>query len=69
MKHPDTKCDLAAFKTVRMNGMKLGGVSAVSINYDMDKQVTEVVLKMAIKKESMKIDGDSVSFDSFMVLK
>ena len=63
--HPNTFSDLAPYKIVIMDGKRLGGIRAITIEYDCDKNMTEVCIKMAIKKESMKIAGSKISFESF----
>ena len=54
--------DAAMNKSVYMNGEKLGGVTVCSIAWDMDKIVTKVTLECCVKKDSLIITENTISF-------
>lgn len=64
MKHANTKCDMASYKTIRMNGRVFPGLSLFMVEHDIDLGVTMVTVRMAIKKKSLKIDRSGVSFET-----
>ena len=58
-----TKSDIVLTKSVYMNGKKLAGVQSVNIDYDIDKIVTQVHLTMVVKRDSIQITENKISFD------
>jgi sporulation protein YlmC with PRC-barrel domain len=64
MKHPNTKSDVAYCKILSIDGKKVGGVQQVVFDYDVDKVVTHVTLRMAVKKESVFINKNNISFET-----
>ncbi len=58
-----TKSDLVTNKKVFLNGEQLSGVQAVSLNYDIEKLVTIVELKMVVQRGSVTITDDEISFN------
>ena len=60
----NTKCDVAFGRVLIMNGEKLGGVSRFMMDYDVDNTVTKVTMTMVIKRDSLKIEPNRISFDT-----
>lgn len=60
---PATRCDSVYSKSVYFNGKKLSGVQAINISYDIADVVTLVTVKFAIKRDSLQITKDKVSFE------
>lgn len=60
---PKTVCDLVYNKSVIVNGKKLGGCTAVTVCWDIDHAPTQVTLKCVIKKDSLVVTKDTISFD------
>lgn len=58
-----TKSDLVINKTLYFNGKKLSGVQRVEFDYDINKAVTVAKVHMVIKRGSLKISDDTISFD------
>ncbi len=65
-KQPKTLTDLAITKSVYMNGRKFGGVHRIQVDYDISSPNTKVHLTLTIKKDSLKIEDNKISFDSFL---
>ena len=61
---PQTRADLSIGKKLTMNGEKLAGVREFQVVYNIDKVVTEVVIKMVIKRDSLKITDSEISFNT-----
>ena len=60
----NTKCDLAISRSLVMNGTKLPGVSKFMVDYDVDQTITKVTMVMCIKKNSLKVSSDTISFET-----
>jgi len=60
----NTRSDLVIGKCLVMNGEKLGGVSRFMVDYDVDNTVTKVTMTMVIKRDSLKIEPNRISFDT-----
>lgn len=50
-------------KSVYMNGKKLSGVQAVSLEYDIDKIVTKIHLTMYARNGSIEVTDTKISFN------
>lgn len=55
--------DTVFTKSILFNGKKLGGVQAVSLEFDIEKQLTKIHLTMHAKKDSVKIKDNVIFFD------
>ena len=62
-KQAKTLSDLVYTKSVYMNGKKLSGVQSVNIDYDIERPTTRVTISMVIKRDSLKIESDKISFE------
>ena len=62
-KQAKTQSDLVYTKSVYMNGRRLAGVQSVNIDYDIEHPTTRVTISMVIKRDSLKIEADKISFD------
>ena len=63
--YPETIADVVFTKSVFMDGKKLGGVQGIDIRYRLeDKGLTKVVIEMCIKRDSLEITPDKISFKS-----
>ena len=60
--HPKVISDMTYPKTIRMDGEKLPGVQSFDINYDIEKAVTIVTIRMTVARESIKIEGNDIEF-------
>lgn len=58
-----TQSDLVYTKAVYMNGKKLSGVQSVNVNYDIERPTTRVTISMVVKRDSLRIETDKISFD------
>jgi len=58
-----TQSDLVYTKAVYMNGKKLSGVQSINIDYDIERPTTRVTVSMVVKRDSLKIEADKISFD------
>lgn len=64
-----TMSETSLDKRVVMNGQVMPGVHKVSIEYGVEKPVVVVTLTMQIKRGSLSVEGNTVSFDTVSVPK
>ena len=66
LKNTKTLSDLVYTKSIYINGHKLSGVQSVNIDYDISRPITLVTISMAVKRDSLKIESDKISFDEVL---
>lgn len=64
MEKLNTKTDVSIGKSVYMNGKKLGMCQHISFDYDATDIPTKVNLTLHVLRESVKINGDKIEFET-----
>ena len=59
-----TLCDVVTSKKIFINKKKVGWIRSISFEYDINKGITLVHLIGPVKRSSVKIDKDDISFET-----